>query len=163
MQLSLSPPPQPQTQSDGNNSSVRKTLIDRSPSGERSRRPCKDYISGKSTNPLCDCWLLPYANLQNRFGMQIRLKCAFLHRKVDSQPNKKAEEILGERICSLIDEFQAIGLCIPGCRAAEIQFDFTEWHNILVTEAQRAMLRRNITPHENTGKKGSIARCDSAN
>ena len=40
------------------------------------------------------------------------------------------------------------------------QFPFTG-PKILGTEAQRAILNRHITPHENSGKEGSIARCDS--
>ena len=39
-------------------------------------------------------------------------------------------------------------LRIPGRRAAEIQFDFTEG-------------QRYTTPRENSGNKGSVARCDS--
>ena len=35
------------------------SLRGRSPSGKRSRRPCKDYISGKCTNPSCDSWHPP--------------------------------------------------------------------------------------------------------
>ena len=36
-----------------------------------------------------------------------------------------------------------------------------EGHNILGTEAPREILNRCITPHENSGMDGSIARCDS--
>ena len=67
-----------------------------------------------------------------------------------------------QRFCCLIEEFQAIGLRIPGYRAAEVQLDSKEDHKILGTRAQRAILRRCISPHESSGKKGSIARSDSA-
>ena len=49
-------------------SSNGKPLRGQSPSGKRSRRPYKDYISGKCTNLLCDAW----SELQNRIGVQIR-------------------------------------------------------------------------------------------
>ena len=39
-------------------------------------------------------------------------------------------------------------LRIPGFRAAEIHVDFAEGHEILGTKAQRAILKRYITPRK---------------
>ena len=65
--------PEPQTESDRKISSKGKPLGGPSPSGKRSRRPCKDYISGKCTTiPSCDSWHPLVSELQNRIGMQGR-------------------------------------------------------------------------------------------
>ena len=72
-----------------------------------------------------------------------------MHSEVDSHINKKPKNTGGEGSVTLFEEF------------TEIQFDCTEGHTILGTEAQRAILKRYITPHENLEKKGSIARCNS--
>ena len=40
------------------------------------------------------------------------------------------------------EDFRAIGLRIPGYRAAKIQVDVTEEHGILEPEAQRALLKK---------------------
>ena len=64
------------------------------------------------------------------------------------QPSETAVEIWWERICCFVEEFEAIGLRIPGCGAADIQVDFTEKPKILGTEAQR---------RKSSGQKGSIA------
>ena len=53
------PAPEPQTQSHGKISSKGKALRGRSPSGKRCRRPCKDYISEKCTNPRAMSWQPP--------------------------------------------------------------------------------------------------------
>ena len=50
-------------------------------------------------------------------------------------------------MCSSIEEFEEIGLWIPGCRAAEIQVDFAEEHKILETEAQRSFLTKGAVHH----------------
>ena len=81
-----------------------------------------------------------------------------MHREADSQPNQKPKKTGGKGSVAILKNSKQVGFAIPGCRAAEIQFDFTEGCKILRTEAQRAILKRFITPHENSGKKGSIAR-----
>ena len=63
---------------------------------------------------------------------------------------------------ALLNEFKAIRLCVSGCGAVEIQFNFSEEHEHLGTEAHREVLIRYITPRENMGKEGSIGRRDAA-
>ena len=53
----------------------------------------------------------------------------------------------------------------PGCVLQDVvstenQVDFTEGHKIFVTGGQRAILKRYIASRQNSGKKGSIDRCD---
>ena len=50
--------------------------------------------------------------------------------------------------------FDAIGLRIRGCSAAESQVDFSKGHTFFGTEAQRALLKRYTTPRKTSGKKG---------
>ena len=69
------------------------------------------------------------------------------------------------RFCCLLEEFQATRLRIPGYGTAEIQVDSTEGHEILGTEAQRSILKRNVTPRQKSGKKRvhpKVPRCYSA-
>ena len=70
----------------------------------------------------------------------------------------RAREKWWKRICCLLDEFQAIGLRIPGCGAAKNQVDFTEEHKIFGTEAQRAFLKGTLRHVKISDRQESIAR-----
>ena len=61
---SSSPAPNPQTQNDGKSSLKGETLRGRSPSGQRSQRPCKDYLSGNFyESVVCFDGILPNVNI----------------------------------------------------------------------------------------------------
>ena len=51
-----SPAPQLQTQNDGKSSLNGYSLRGRSPSGEGSRRPCRNYFTGNCMNLSCNLW-----------------------------------------------------------------------------------------------------------
>ena len=87
-----------------------------------------------------------------------------MHKEVVSQPNKKPKKSGGSETGSvaLLENSKQLGCVSQDFGAAEIQVDFTEESNILRTQAQRALLKRYLTPRKNSGKKGSIARCHSA-
>ena len=55
---------------------------------------------------------------------------------------------------------RALGCVLQDVVSTEIQVDFTEGHKSFVTEGQRAILKSYITLRQNSGKKGSIDRCD---
>ena len=57
--LRSAPPSEPPTEKDGGNTSRRKSLRSRSPSGKSVRQPCRDYIKGWCTRPSCDFWHPP--------------------------------------------------------------------------------------------------------
>ena len=85
-----------------------------------------------------------------------------MHREAGSQPNKRPKKNGGRGSVASRKNSRQVGCVCQDIDPVEVQFDFPEGHRILGTKAQRAILRRCITPHENSGKKGSIARCDSA-
>ena len=125
------------------NSSIRKTLRDRSTSGKISRRPCKDHISGKCTNTSCHYWHPPVCQNYKQNGDANSVKSALLRtEEITVSPAKKVKTDWWFWICCHIEEFQVIYLRLPGNRVAEIQFDFTEGHKILGSTVQRAILKK---------------------
>ena len=63
---------------DGEQSSRRKSLRGRSPSGKLARMTCRDCIKGKCTRPSCDFWHPPECqNYKKKSGMQIRWSVCF--------------------------------------------------------------------------------------
>ena len=73
---------------------------------------------------------------------------------------KNRKKTTSERSVTIPKKFRQL-ICAFQDRAAEIQFDCKEEHQIFGTESQRASLKRSFTPRENSGKKGSVARCGS--
>ena len=65
----------------------------RSPSGNMARRPCKDYLKGTCTTPLCEKWHpseCMFCKLEN--GCRFGEKCSYAHRQVDEQPTKRSKK-----------------------------------------------------------------------
>ena len=106
--------------------------------------------------------ILEYVKItnHNRDASSMRGACSGTKRLIVSLTRSRKRIV--ESSVAFFEEFEAIRPCNSGCRTAEVQVDFTEVHNILGTEAQRAILKRYITPRERSGKKGSIPRCCSA-
>ena len=97
------PAPRAQTQNGGKSSLKGNTLRGCSPSGKRSRRPCKNFISGNCTNPLCDFRHLPECqHYQAQSGCKFGEKCVSVHKEVDSQPNKKPKKTGGKGSVTLL-------------------------------------------------------------
>ena len=55
--------------------------------------PCKDYLKGTCTNPLCEKWHLPECLFyKSENGSRFGEKCSYTHRPVDEQPSKKSKK-----------------------------------------------------------------------
>ena len=61
----------------------------KSPSGRKSRWPCKDYLRGTCNNSFCERWHPPEClYYKTKSGCRFGEKCSFAHRQVDAQPTK---------------------------------------------------------------------------
>ena len=77
----------------GRSASRERTLRGRSPSGKSIRQPCKDFLKGICTKLPCDSWHPPECQFEkSESGCNFCNWCSFPHRKVEEQPNKKAEK-----------------------------------------------------------------------
>ena len=82
----------------------------RSPSGKRSRRPSKDYSGGKCTTPRVIAGILPCVRTTKKeSGCSFGEKCSFMHREVDSQPNKRSKTIGGECSVAMLKNSTELG------------------------------------------------------
>ena len=60
--------------------------------GRMARLPCKDYLKGTCTNPLCEKWHPPECLFcKTNSGCRFGEKCSYAHRQVDEQPSKRSE------------------------------------------------------------------------
>ena len=82
-----------QTHSDGKILREGKVLSGRSPSGKRSRRPCKDYISGECTNHVT-FGVLPNVNIQNTSGCKFVEKCVFRDKELTVSQTKNRKRMV---------------------------------------------------------------------
>ena len=112
--------PRPQTQTGGKSSSNGKSRRGRSPSGKRYQKSVESVM-----------WLLAFSHmswLRGWIGMHIRRKVRIQAQRGWQSTQQEAEEKWWKRVCCRIEEFEAIGLRIPGYGAADIQVDVTEEH-----------------------------------
>ena len=80
-------------QSTERNASRTKSPRGRSPSGKMARLPCKDYLKGTCTNPLCEKWHPPECLFfKSENGCKFRDKRSYAHRQVDEQPSKRSKK-----------------------------------------------------------------------
>ena len=82
-----------------------------------------------------------------------------MHIEADGQPQKKNG---GKGSVALSKNSKQSGCVFQDIGPRKSNSILRKEHNILGTKAQHAILEGYITPHENSGMKGSIARCDSA-
>ena len=62
----------------------------RSPSGRKSRWPCKDHIKGTCNNSFCEKWHPPECLLyKTKSGCRFGEKCSYAHRQVDETLSKR--------------------------------------------------------------------------
>ena len=64
----------------------------RVPSGRMFRWPCKDYLKGSFTTPVCEKWHPPkclFYRTENECNLGD--KCFYAHRQVDEQPGEKSK------------------------------------------------------------------------
>ena len=65
----------------------------KSPSGRRSRWPCKDYFKGICNNSFCEKWHPPECLFyKTKSGCRFGEKCSLAHRQVDEQPTKRSKK-----------------------------------------------------------------------
>ena len=68
-------------------------LPEESPSGKKSRWPCKDYLKETCTNSFCDRWHPPECLFyKTKSGCKFGEKCSYAHRQVDEQPTKRSKK-----------------------------------------------------------------------
>ena len=102
--------PKSQTQNDGKSCWKGKALRGRSPSGKRSRRPCKDYISGECTNPSCGSGHPPVCqHYKTQSGCKFGETCVFWHKEIDNQPNKKPKKSGGKGSVAFLKNSKQLG------------------------------------------------------
>ena len=107
----------------------------------------------------CDFWRPPECqHYKTQSGCKFGEKCVFRD-KVDSQPNKKQKKNGGKGSVALWKNSKQFVCVFQDVEPSKSKI--YEGHQILGTEAKRASPKSNITPRENSGKKGSFARCDS--
>ena len=64
----------------------------KSPSGRKSRWPCKDYLRGTCNNSFCEKWHPPECLFyKTKSGCRFGEKCSFAHRQVAEQPTKRSK------------------------------------------------------------------------
>ena len=65
----------------------------KSPSGRKSRCPCKDYLKGICTNLFCEKWHPPECLFyESENGCRFGEKCSYAHCQVDEQPTKRSKK-----------------------------------------------------------------------
>ena len=65
----------------------------KSPSGRKSRWPCKDYLKRTCTKSFCRKWHPPECLLyKTKSGCRFGEKCSYAHRQVDEQPTKRSKK-----------------------------------------------------------------------
>ena len=81
------PSPSSFMQQNERNASRTRSPRGRSPSVKMSRLPCKDYLKGTCTTPLCEKWHPPECLFyKSENGCKFGEKCSYAHRQVDEQP-----------------------------------------------------------------------------
>ena len=106
--------------------------------------------------------ILAYAKIPSQNRIQTSAKSAYSGTEVDSQPNKKPKKNCGRGSVALLKNSKQSGCVFQDVEPPKSKSIFPEGHKIPGTEAQRARLKRHLTPRENSEKKGSIPRCYSA-
>ena len=82
--------------------------------------------------------------------------------KLTVSPTKKPKKSGGKGSVASLRNSKQVGCAFQDIDPPKYKSMFSEERNILGTEAQRALLKRCLTPRKNKGKKGSIAGCQSA-
>ena len=87
------PSPGSSTQQNVKNASRTKSPRGRSPSGKMAPLPCKDYLKGTCTTPICEKWHLPECLFyKSENGCKLGDKGLYAHRQVDEQPSQKSQK-----------------------------------------------------------------------
>ena len=144
---------------DGRRLSKGDALRRSSPSRKKCQTPCKIYLEEDCTNPSCDYWHLPVCQKYKRKSWDANSATSVSSGtlRLTVSPGKSRRQVVGKDLL-LFQDFKAFGLRIAGHRAAEIQVDFTEEHEIFGIRSHRSILKSHVAPHKISGKEGSTAR-----
>ena len=75
------------------NASRTRSPRGKSPSGRKSRWPCKDYLKGTCNNSFCEKWHPPECLFyKSKSGCRFGEKCSCAHRQFDEQPSKRSKK-----------------------------------------------------------------------
>ena len=92
------------------NSAKAKSFRGRSPSGKKSRLPCKHHLKGTCANPSCEKWRSPECLLyKSTEGCKFGDKCAFAHRRVEEQPSERFKRKGDKSVVALLKEAKNLG------------------------------------------------------
>ena len=87
------PSPNSSTRQNERNASRTRSPRGKSPSGRKSRWPCKDYLKGTCTNSVCEkCHPPECLFYKTKSGCRFGEKCSYAHREVDEQPTKRSKK-----------------------------------------------------------------------
>ena len=125
-----------------------------SPSGRKSRQPCKDHLTGTCTNPSCERWhsqecVFYKTDLGCKFGD----KCAFVHRRVEEQPSKRSKKNGDKSAVAALKETNNLG-CVfqdvePPKSSSILRKSSTMRKPIRVVRCTGATLRDARVPDQN--------------
>ena len=136
--------PRSSTQQSVRNASRTRSPGGRSPSGKMARLPCKGYLKGTCTTPLCKKWHPPECLFyKSENGCRFGEKCSYAHRQVDEQPSKRSKKNGDKSAVTMLKKHEPydrtvrpvvcdssntrkLGCVFPGYGAAEVFIDFAE-------------------------------------
>ena len=100
-------------QTDGQKPKINDSPRGASPSGLKRRKPCKDFLKGKCTEPSCDLWHPPVCmNYQSESGCNYGDRCHFRETEAGGQPSKSQNK-WRKRNSGLTEGDCSNGLCVP--------------------------------------------------
>ena len=101
------PSPNSFMQQSERNASRTRSPRGKSPSGRKSRWPCKDYLKGTCTNSFCEKWHPPECLFYNsESGCRLGEKCSYAHRQVYEQPSKRSKKNDDKRAVAMLKEHE---------------------------------------------------------
>ena len=118
--------------------------------GTRDKIPCRYFFKGKCTSPSCNYWHTPVClNCKSESGCICGETCRIRHVKADGQPSKTSKKGGVKDQLPCYKSLYNWVVCLPrlyGMKeklGSNYTVKFSKWH---------------VARHNNSGKKGSIAR-----
>ena len=75
-----------------------------SPSGRETKKACRHYLEENCTNRQCHYWHFPACrNYNTELGCEFGEMCSFMHREVDSPPDRRPEKNGGNGSVALLE------------------------------------------------------------
>ena len=121
------PSPNSFMQQNVKNASRTRSPRGRSPSWKMARLPCKDYLEGTCTTPLCGKWHPPECLFyKSESGCRFGEKCSYAHRQVDEQPSERSRKNGDKSAVAMLKSARQVGLRMSRYGAPEVHNDSTE-------------------------------------